>query len=85
MTTKNAAGGGHVKVSKTLLKTAPRNLARLRAGERNMRDAHGRMRWADGRTVGRKTVAHMINEGTLQELDTDLFGDRSRGQTLGVE
>jgi hypothetical protein len=43
------------------------------------------MQWADGRTVGRKTVAHMINEGTLQELDTDLFGDRSRGQTLGVE
>lgn len=50
-----------------------------------MRDAHGRMQWADGRSVGRKTVSHMINEGTLQELDTDLFGDRSRGQALGVE
>lgn len=74
-----------MKVSKTLLKTAARYLARLRAGERIMRDAHGRMQWADGRSVGRKTVSHMINEGTLQELDTDLFGDRSRGQTLGVE
>lgn len=74
-----------MKVSKTLLKTAARYLARLRAGERIMRDAQGRMQWTDGRNVGRKTVAHMINEGTLQELDTDLFADRSRGQTLGID
>lgn len=74
---------GGVKVSKTLLKTAARYLARIKSGERIMRDAHGKMHWTDGRSVGRKTVSHMLETGDLAELDTDLFGDYSRGQTLG--
>ena len=74
-----------MKVSKTLLKTAARYVARLKRGERIMRDAHGRMNWSDGRSVGRKTVQHMLSTGQLRELDTDLFGNRSRGQTLGIE
>lgn len=50
-----------------------------------MRDANGRLQWASGKPVGNKTVNHMLETGQLRELDTDLFGDRSRGQTLGVE
>lgn len=82
---KDVQGGGTVKVSKTLLKTAARYVARLQRGERIMRDAHGRMNWSDGRSVGRKTVSHMLQTGELRELDADLFGNRSRGQTLGIE
>ena len=48
-----------------------------------MRDAAGRLQWASGRPVGRKTVHHMLTTGDLVQLDTDLFGDYSRGQTLG--
>lgn len=72
------------KVSKTLLKTADRYLAKMRKGGRIMRDADGRMQWTDGRRVGPKTVRYMLSEGTISELDTDLFGDRSRGQTIGL-
>lgn len=42
------------------------------------------MNWSDGRSVGRKTVQHMLATGELRELDTDLFGDASRSQTLGI-
>lgn len=76
-------GGGNV--SKALLKTAARYLNRLRSGERIMRDANGRLQWASGKSVGPKTVRHMLTVGQIEELDTDLFGERSRGQTLGLE
>lgn len=72
------------KVSKTLLKTADRYLARMRKGERIMRDANGRLQWASGKRVGPKTVLHLLSEGQIAELDTDLFGNRSRGQTIGL-
>jgi hypothetical protein len=74
-----------VKVTKSTLRTAARYLARLRTGERIMRDANGRLQWASGRPVGAKTVRHMLNAGEIAELDTDLFGDPSRGQTLGID
>lgn len=72
------------KVSKTLLKTADRYLARMRKGERIMRDSRGVLHWASGDTVGAKTIRHMLDEGMIAELDTDLFGNRSRGQTIGL-
>jgi len=71
-------------VSKTLLKTAGRYLTRLRKGEVVMRDANGRLQWADGKSVGAKTIHHMLSTGEIRELDADLFGDFSRGQTLGL-
>ena len=71
-------------VSKTVLKTATRYLNRIRAGEHIMRDAGGRLQWASGKSVGQKTVRYMLGAGLIFELDTDLFGDRSRGQTLGL-
>lgn len=74
-----------MKVSATLLKAAARYLARLKRGERIMRDAQGRLNWSDGRSVGRKTVSYMLDSGQLRQLDTDLFGDPARGQTLGIE
>jgi hypothetical protein len=71
-------------VSKTLLKTEARYLMRLRNGERIMRDAQGGMQWSDGKSLGAKTVEYMLSVGSLHELDTDLFGDKSHGQTLGL-
>ena len=67
-----------------MLRTAQRYLARMNRGERILRDANGRLQWASGKPVGRKTVLHMLDAGQIRELDTDLFGDPSRGQTLGV-
>ena len=72
-------------MSKTLLKTASRYLVRLRKGEMIMRDASNRLQWASGAPVGPKTVRHMLVTGEIAELDTDLFGDPSHGQTLGVD
>lgn len=72
------------KVSKTLLKTADKYLSRMRGGERVMRDANGRLQWASGKRVGAKTIQYLLSEAQIAELDTDLFGDRSRGQTLGL-
>lgn len=72
------------KVSKSILKTADRYLARMRKGERIMRDSRGILQWASGKPVGAKTVRHMLSEGMIAELDTDLFGNRSRGQTIGL-
>jgi len=53
-------------------------------GGKIMRDAGGKMQWTDGKSVGQATVTYMLQNGLLQELDTDLFGDKSRGQTLGI-
>lgn len=72
------------KVSKRILNTAARYVARLRAGEKMMRDSQGRVQWADGRNVGYATYNHMISEGIIKSLDTDLFGERSRGQSIGL-
>lgn len=49
-----------------------------------MRGASGRICWASGGSVAIGTVRHMLDTGTLVELDTDLFGNPHRGQTLGV-
>ena len=72
------------KVSKTLLKTADRYLTRMCKGENIMRDSAGKLQWASGKPVGAKTVRHMLAAGMIAELDTDLFGNRSRGQTIGL-
>lgn len=72
------------KITKGILKTAARYLARMRAGERIMRDANGRLQWASGKPVGATTVGYMLEQGDIEELDTDLFGDRKRGQTIGL-
>lgn len=72
------------KVSGTILKTAHRYIARMQRGEKIMRDAAGKLQWSSGKSVGRKTVGMMLSAGLIRELDTDLFGDRSRGQTIGL-
>lgn len=71
-------------VSKRTLNTAERYLTRLRNGEKLMRDSQGKIQWSDGRSIGQVTLAFMMKEGIIRNLDTDLFGDRSRGQTLGL-
>lgn len=50
-----------------------------------MRDASGRMQWASGRSAAANTVRYMLETGQIFELDTDLFGDRHRGQTIGKD
>lgn len=50
-----------------------------------MRDASGRLQWASGKSVGPRTVRHMIDTGQLRQLDADLFGQWDRGQSLGVD
>lgn len=72
------------KVSKSILKTSARYLARLQSGERMMRDANGKIQWASGKAVGGRTIAYMMDNNLIQPLDTDLFGNPHRGQTLGV-
>ena len=73
------------KVSRATLKAAARYERRLRAGERIMRDAAGRLHWSGGAgsPPSLKTVRHMLETGTVAELDTDLFGLRLWGQTIG--
>lgn len=71
-------------VTVQLKRSISRIEGRLRRGEKIMRDACGRIQWADGRSVAGKTVSHMLSEGMIAELDTDLFGNRSRGQTIGL-
>jgi hypothetical protein len=72
------------KISKGILKTADRYLNKMRGGEKIMRDACGKLQWASGRPVGAKTVGYLMEEGKIVPLDTDLFGDLSRGQTIGI-
>lgn len=70
-------------VSKAILKTADRYLSRMNRGERILRDSCGRVQWADGKPVGGKTLQYLLDQGLARELDTDLFGDPHRGQTIG--
>ena len=70
--------------SKTTLKTAERYLDRMRKGEKMMRDSRGRIQWADGRNVGGVTLGYLMKEGLIRPLDADLFGDTTRGQTIGI-
>lgn len=72
------------KVSKGILKTADRYIARMKRGEKIMRDSRGRMQWADGRNVGPTTIRYLMDNHLIAPLDTDLFGDFSRGQTIGL-
>lgn len=72
------------KISKSTLNTAARYIARMRKGELMLRDSNGRVQWASGRNVGRVTFEYMMRFGLVHELDADLFGDPSRGQTLGL-
>lgn len=73
------------KVSKRTLNTAERYLARMQRGERIIRDSNGRIQWDSGKSVGRVIIAYMLNNGIIKNLDSDLFGDKSRGQTIGVD
>jgi len=72
------------KVSKTTLKTASKYIERMKRGEKIIRDSAGRIQWGSGRPVGRKTLTFMMEHGLVGPLDTDLFGDPSRGQTIGL-
>lgn len=72
------------KVSKTTLKTADRYIARMRKGEKMMRDSRGRVQWSDGRNVGHVTLTYLMDNKIIKPLDTDLFGDPTRGQTIGL-
>lgn len=72
------------KIPKGILKTIDRYVARMRRGEKIMRDATGKIQWSSGKPVGRKSVAIMLDAGIIRPLDTDLFGDYSRGQTIGL-
>lgn len=74
-----------LKVAKSTVKAALRYRERLSRGDVIMRDAAGRMQWASGKSVAPRTVRYMLDQGQIFELDTDLFGDRSRGQTIGKE
>jgi len=72
------------KVSKTTLKTAEKYHTRMRNGEKMMRDSRGRIQWADGRGVGYVTYNYLVANKMIRPLDTDLFGDSTRGQTIGI-
>lgn len=73
-------------ITKATLKAASRYRSRLAAGDFIIRDAAGRMHWhSTGRQAAANTVRFMIERGQLFERDTDIFGDRSRGQTIGKE
>ena len=73
-------------VNRSLVRAAARYRQRLAAGDFIIRDASGRMHWhQSGRAAATKTVNFMIESRQLFERDTDIFGDRSRGQTIGKE
>jgi tetrahydromethanopterin S-methyltransferase subunit G len=72
------------KIPKGILKTIDRYVARLQRGEKLMRDATGRVQWSSGKRVGRRSIGIMLEAGIIRPLDTDLFGDYSRGQTIGL-
>ena len=79
------SGAVKTKPSPATTKAAARYRKRLAKGDRIMRDSSGRMQWASGASAAPLTVRHMLDTGQIFELDTDLFGDRSRGQTIGKE
>jgi len=72
------------KIPSGIMKTIDRYVARMVRGEKIMRDANGKLQWSTGKTVGRRSVSIMFEAGMLREVDTDLFGDYSRGQTIGL-
>lgn len=72
------------KVSKRTLKTAERYIARMQKGEKMMRDSTGKVQWADGKPIGPVTYQYLVAERIIKPLDTDLFGDATRGQTIGL-
>ena len=72
------------KPTKSILKTCEKYKKRLALGVRILRDANGKMQWADGKSVGQVTINYMLENGMIQQLDADLFGDPTRGQTLGI-
>lgn len=72
------------KVHGSRLKAAARYLAKMERGERIMRDACGRLQWSSGKPLAPKTVEYLLDQGKIRPLDTDLFGDPARGQTLGL-
>lgn len=73
-----------MKVPTYIRKTADRYVRRLSAGERIMRHANGKIQWASGGKISRKTVDWMLAEGMIAPLDCDLFGNPHRGQTIGI-
>jgi len=72
------------KIPKGILKTIDRYVARMQRGEKIMRDASGKIQWSSGKPVGRRSIGIMLEAGIIAPLDTDLFGDYSRGQTIGL-
>lgn len=71
-------------VSRATLRAAARYRQRIARGERILRDAAGHMHWAaTGRPAAQRTVRFMLDHAQIFELDTDLFGDRAFGQTIG--
>jgi hypothetical protein len=72
------------KVPAARLKAAARYMARLRGGEKIMRDACGRLQWASGKPLAPRTVEYLLEQRQICEIDTDLFGDPRHGQTLGL-
>ena len=69
---------------KRTINTADRYINRLRKGERIMRTSAGKIMWDNGKRISLATVDYMLTEGMIVQLDTDLFGDLSRGQTIGL-
>lgn len=59
-------------------------LERLQRGDLLMKDVEGLYRWISGDWVEARTVMQLLDMGVLQHLDTDLFGDKSHGQTIGL-
>lgn len=71
-------------VNRATTRAAARYRLRFANGERILRDANGHMHWAStGRPAASRTVRFMLDAGQIFELDTDLFGDRAFGQTIG--
>lgn len=72
--------------NKTIARAAERYRQRLAKGDFIVRDSAGQMFWQNtGRPAAARTVRFMIEARQLFERDTDIFGDRSHGQTIGKE
>jgi hypothetical protein len=59
-------------------------LKRLIEGERILRRASGHIQWASGRKISRPALDYLMSIGIAANLDADLFGEKSRGQTIGL-
>ena len=74
------------EATKTVLAAVERYRKHLARGDFIVRDASGQMFWqSSGKPAALQTVRHMIACRQLFERDTDIFGDRSHGQTIGKE